>query len=137
MSDTKKETCRRFRFSVYPNNTAVLEWISQQMNLSASLSHIIVDAIQSYGYKDVMANDTESLGKVKRGRPPKQEDFDASADLSANNGIDYDELAKRLIPLLQSQSPSFTPQHEQKSVKPHANNVSPTARSAASFFGDD
>lgn len=112
MAENESRKTERFRFHVYPNNKAVLKWIKSQMNLSASLSHIIIDAIQSYGYRDIMANEVEDVDKVKRGRPPK-------AEVMRNEP----EQAKE--PEIQAEMP-----------KPQQAGVTPTATRAAAFFGD-
>lgn len=136
MSKTGKAPKVRYRFAVCPNNEAVIEWITQQYDLSASLSHIILDAIRDYGYTDVMANDVQSVGKVKRGRPPRQE-IDESE--TAKN-IENDDSARE-VSAGKRQRETETRNIPKSAVKqtehPKQQNVSPTAFTAASFFGDE
>lgn len=128
---------QRYRFSVYGNNTAVLKWIDMQYNLSASLASIILDAIQAYGYKDVMANDFKDVGKAaKRGRPPKSDTEDETLD---NSSFDLDKFAELVAQKLAGRALAKQREGQAAERPPARNNtsgVSPTASAAASFFGD-
>lgn len=136
MSKTGKVPKVRYRFAVCPNNEAVIEWIAQQYDLSASLSHIILDAIRDYGYTDVMANDVQSVGKVKRGRPPKQETDESE---TAKN-IENDDSAREVSAgkrQRETETQNIPKSAAKQTEHPKQQNVSPTAFTAASFFGDE
>ncbi|MCL2386890.1 MAG: hypothetical protein FWC89_04980 [Defluviitaleaceae bacterium] len=64
---------KRFRISIPTADTAVLEWLKNQTNVSFSLRVLIKDAIAQDGYMDVTCRANPSMGKPRRaGRPPKK-----------------------------------------------------------------
>lgn len=73
---------QRFRVSVPETDESVLTWIGAQSNLSASMRTLIRDAIRRDGFRDATCYPVEQ--QPRRGRPPKSQVPDFSADEQDN-----------------------------------------------------
>jgi len=70
---SKVDNTNRFRISIPTADTAVIEWLKNQTNISFSLRVLIKEAIAQDGYIDVTCRADSSMGQPKRaGRPPKK-----------------------------------------------------------------
>lgn len=81
----------RKRFTIPPQDESVLEWVNEQISLSASLRLVIREWIERHGYGDATCLPVAKL--PPRGRPPRavsEADDEALADLEVEAPTDAD-----------------------------------------------
>lgn len=83
------ETTERHRISVPLGDTAVLDWIHNQANLSYSLRLVIREYISRHGYGDVTCLDVSQM--AKRGRPSNaaRESFEQAMQTQSSEPVYY------------------------------------------------
>lgn len=134
MSKNAQNTSSRYRFSIRPNNKAVIKWIEKQGNLSESLSTIIIDAIQQYGYRDVTAYDVSEVSQQpRRGRPAKTFVDNFVPTELGHSGEDNEKQSADVFSQEQTKEPVFAAPPVRQDDKKRA---SSTASAIAQMMGD-
>lgn len=105
---------KRYRLTVPEQDTSVQRWLSEQLNMSASIRQLIRDDIEKNGYSDVTCRMVEQ--GAKRGRP-------SNAELARREQESMNNQLQESVPVV-SEVPVAMPVQVQPETKPEPQKVS-------------